>query len=161
MARVVLKLGDIFEVPLGSGKKKYFQYIAIDESQLHSQVIRAFQRTYDVQESPRMNDIVRDEVAFYAHVFLKVGVKQGYWNKTGNVPFDGRIDVLFRGTNDAGNPEIKISEKWYVWRVNEPFVRVGKLVGDYRKAEIGVVVTPEDIVHRIKTGEYDFVYPAF
>jgi hypothetical protein len=73
---------------------------------------------------------------------------------------------LFRGTSDsgarAGQEPIKISDKWYVWRINDrDFTNVGKLEGENRKAEIGVVVNPYDIVDRIKTGKYNFFYPNF
>ena len=44
---------------------------------------------------------------------------------------------------------------------DDQFTYVGELEGENRKAEIGVVVNPFDIVKRIKTGYYDFVYPQF
>ena len=43
----------------------------------------------------------------------------------------------------------------------DQFTSVGELEGENRKAEIGVAVNPFDIVQRIKTGHYDFVYPQF
>ncbi|MDR1181545.1 MAG: hypothetical protein LBL13_06175 [Bacteroidales bacterium] len=43
----------------------------------------------------------------------------------------------------------------------EKFTRVGKLNGENRKAEIGVVINPTSIVHRLRTGEYDIFYPDF
>ena len=50
-----------------------------------------------------------------------------------------------------GAEKIKVSENWYVWHINdEDFTRVGRLEGENRKAEIGVVVNPYDIVERIK-----------
>ena len=49
-----------------------------------------------------------------------------------------------------------------IWHINDDqFTYVGELEGENRKAEIGVVVNPFDIVKRIKTGYYDFVYPQF
>lgn len=38
---------------------------------------------------------------------------------------------------------------------------VGKLEGENRKAEIGIVKAPIGIVHRVKTGEYYGYYPDF
>ncbi|MDN5678715.1 MAG: hypothetical protein L0G73_09855, partial [Acinetobacter sp.] len=57
---------------------------------------------------------------------------------------------------------IKISHNWFVWHINDDkFSYVGNLKEENRKAEIGVVVNPFDIVERIKTGKYNFVYPEF
>lgn len=71
----------------------------------------------------------------------------------------------FRGTNDYGvwieDEPVRISEKWYVWKINEPFKDVGKLEGENREGEIGVIVNPYDVVERIKTGKYSFFYPGF
>ncbi len=161
MSGTRLKIGDIFAVKLDETQKKYFQYVADDLSLLSSYVIRAFKKAYNAGEAPDLREVIKDEVQFYAHVFLKVGLKFGFWEKVGHVPQVGKVNVLFRGTNDFGNPKIKVSEIWYVWKINEPFVRVGKLEGKNRDAEIGVVAAPEDIVNRMRTGKYRFVYPAF
>jgi hypothetical protein len=90
-------------------------------------------------------------------------VKLGYWEKIGNCPDIGEINhILFRDTNDYGNPQIQISQDWWIWKINEEQQRVGKLLGENQKAEIGLVINPESIVHRIRTGKYDFpFYPSF
>ena len=156
-----IKIGNIFEVELGDGTKKYFQYVANDLTQLNSRVIRAFKHAYNTDEEIDFNKMVKDKIEFYAHVFLPIGVKLGCWKKTGHVADVGRVDVYFRNSSDYGNPHVKRSDNWYVWKINEPFVDIGKLEGKYREAEIGVVVSPHNIVHRIKTGKYDFVYPDY
>ncbi|MDR2914062.1 MAG: hypothetical protein LBV74_04415, partial [Tannerella sp.] len=74
--------------------------------------------------------------------------------------------ILFRDTNDCGckvgEEPVRISNKWYVWHINdENFTRVGKLVGENRKSEIGIVMDAESIVHRMRTGKYDGFYPDF
>lgn len=58
MARVVTKIGDVFEVKLDENTKKYFQYVANDLTQLNSDVIRAFKKKYPVDESPDLKDVV-------------------------------------------------------------------------------------------------------
>jgi hypothetical protein len=123
--------------------------------------IRAFKKTYPIDASPDLNEVVADDVDFYAHVVVNWGIKMGLWNKVGKVPFGGAVDALFRDSKDYGNPEVKTSNNWYVWKINQPFERVGKLEGDYRKADIGIVVSPPDIVDRMRTGQYNFVYPGY
>ncbi|WP_336040832.1 Imm26 family immunity protein [Acinetobacter dispersus] len=167
MARANTKIGDVFSVKLDEGSKKYFQLIAFDLTQLNSDVIRVFNKVYSQDENPNLFEIVSGEIDFYAHCVTKFGLKMNLWEKVGNISEVGDISkVLFRDTNDygskVGEEKIKISEKWYVWHINDhEFTRVGKLKGENRKAEIGIVVTPYDIVERIKTGKYDFVYPEF
>ncbi|ENX43324.1 Imm26 family immunity protein [Acinetobacter sp. NIPH 2100] len=167
MARAKTKIGDIFSVKLDENRKKYFQLIAFDLTQLNSDVIRVFNKVYSQNENPNLFEIVSGEIDFYAHCVTKFGLKMNLWEKVGNILEVGDISkVLFRDTNDyggkVGEDKIKISEKWYVWHINDDeFTRVGKLEGENRKAEIGIVVNPNDIVERIKTGKYDFVYPEF
>ena len=167
MARVITKIGDIFEAHINESTKRYFQYIANDITQLNSDVIRAFKSSYVVNEEPTLESIINDQVDFYAHCTVNIGVKLGFWEKIGKSLEIGDISIiLFRDTNDCGHKTgekpIIISDKWYVWRINDKdFTRVGKLEGEYRKAEIGVVLNPYDIIDRIRTGKYNFVYPGF
>jgi hypothetical protein len=167
MARTNTKIGDVFSVRIDETSKKYFQLIAFDLYQLNSDVIRAFKQIYPVDANPGLSEIAKDEVEFYAHCVTKFGIKMGLWEKVGNITNIGRIDhIIFRGTSDYGHKlgeePVKISEKWYVWRLGDlQTIRVGKLEGENRKAEIGLVMNPYDIVDRIKTGKYMGFYPDF
>lgn len=163
MARTNTKIGDIFSVKIDDSNKKYFQLIAFDLTQLNSDVIRAFKKLHPINSNPDLSDIINDEVQFYAHCITKLGIKMGYWEKIDNVPDVGQTDhILFRDSGDYGNPQIKISEDWWVWKINEEQKRVGKLTGENQKAEIGLVINPESIVYRMQTGEYDFkAYPSY
>ncbi len=160
------RIGDVFAVKVDAATKKYFQYIVSDLTQLNSDVIRAFKEKYPIDSTPDLLDIVQGEVEFYAHCVTKLGLKLGYWERVGNVDVVGSVDhILFRGTSDAGwkpGEEVLVSHKWYVWRVNDPeFTRVGRLEGDNRRAEIGVVFSPDNIFNRMQTGRYLLVYPGY
>ena len=161
------KIGDVFAVKLDNYKVKCFQLIAFDLTQLNSDVIRSFGKIYPADEVPDVSEIVTQEVDFYAHCVTKFGIKLNLWEKIGNTTEIGRTDsILFRDTNDYGNKIngelIKLSQNWHVWHINDKkFTKVGKLQGENRKAEIGIVVTPHDVVERIKTGRYTFFYPDF
>lgn len=165
MGRVIIRIGDIFSVPVNTETKKYFQYVSNDLTQLNSEVIRAFKSEFSIGDSPKLIEVVNDEVDFYAHCVIKWGIKMSLWEKVGNAPMFGELNPLFRGTNDYGSrpgEQVAISENWYVWHINDDkFKRIGKLTGDYQKAEIGVVVTPVDVVNRMRSGKYNFVYPGF
>lgn len=160
MARVKTRIGDVFSVKLDSGTKRYFQFVANDVTQLNSDVIRAFRKAYPVDASPDLTVVVGGEVEFYAHTMVNLGIRMGCWEKVGRAAEVGEVDVLFRNSDDSGDPHAKISHKWYVWRINQPFVYVGKLEGERKKAEIGIVLNPRDIVDRMQTGQYRFPYPG-
>ncbi len=164
MARIVTKIGDVFAVKLDDTTQKYFQYVANDLTQLNSSVIRVFKKKYDLDTKADLSEVVKGEVDFYAHCVLKWGVQLGCWEKVGKVANFGKVEVLFRCTNDygrkLGEEPVLISEKWYVWKINEKHQSIGRLTGEYLKAEIGLVVNAEDIVTRMRTGAYSFEYPS-
>jgi hypothetical protein len=159
--RIIIKLGDIYAVKLNDCQK-YFQYVADDMSMLNSRVIRVFKEKYPLESTLDFSKVAQGEIDFYAHTSIKPGVKLGLWEKVGNVSVIGDINVIFRDSKDyEGNNKIAISDRWYVWKINEEFRYVGKLQGDNRNAEIGIVKAPNEIVERMKTGKYSYYYPGF
>lgn len=164
MKRANTKVGDVFLVKLNN-KTKYFQYITNDRTQLNSDVIRAFKKEYPNDAEPDLLDVVRDEVDFYAHCVVKLGLKMGLWERKGNIQDLADISAItFRSAADyaqkAGEEPVKISAKWYIWNVNDKdFTHIGKLTGEYKSASIGLIVNPYDIVNRIWKGKYLFEYP--
>ena len=165
MKRVRTTIGDVFAVQLNKNTKKYFQYIANDRSQLNSPVIRVFKKMYSIDEAPDLHAVVAGEIDFYAHVIIQWGIKMHLWEKVGRIKVIDQPCVIFRDTDDCGHKEgeepVKVSARWYIWKINEEFQHVGKLEGQNREAEIGVVVAPPDILLRMQTGMYGFVYPGF
>ncbi len=159
--RTVIRLGDIFRVNCGD-YYKYFQYIADDMTMLNSRVIKVFKEKYPLGEIPESTEQVKGEIDFYAHTSIKLGIKMGLWEKVGTAPVFGDINVIFRRSKDytEGN-KVEVSERWEVWRINEDFRYVGKLEGENKYAEIGLVEPPIGIVERMKTGEYFGYYPDF
>ena len=157
------KIGDVFSVKVDGNKLKYFQYITSDLTQLNSDVIRVFKEIYPANNNPDLERIINGQVEFYAHCVTKWGIKRGLWEKVGNNTDVGDTDhILFRDSGDYGIPETKVSYDWWIWKINEEQKRVGRLIGENQKAEIGIVVNPESIVYRMRTGEYDFkAYPGF
>jgi hypothetical protein len=69
-------------------------------------------------------------------------------------------DVLFRDSKDY-RYQVATSFDWRVWRINEKFRDVGKLEGENQKAEIGIVVAPQFLVIRMRTGRHEFRYPGY
>jgi hypothetical protein len=76
--RIITKIGDLFEVPLDGEKKRYFQFVAIDATQLNSSVIGVFKSQYPLEARPTPDEVIRAEVDFYAHPMLKIGILRRY-----------------------------------------------------------------------------------
>ena len=164
MKRIRLSLGDVFAVKIENGRIRCFQYIGNDLSQLNSAVVRIFKRSFSDDISD-LAIVVNDEVEFYAHTIVNMGVKMELWKKIGNVKELGKIDIRFRCSNDygikIGEEPVVISDNWYVWKMNEECQQVGKLKGDNQNSDLGLVVPPDEIVYRIKNGNYSFFHPKF
>lgn len=162
MKRPNTKIEDIFAVKVDTEHVKYLQYIISDLTQLNSDVIRVFKQRYHIIEPPDLATIVGGEVEFYTHCVTILGCKMGHWDKVGNHPSIGQTDnILFRDSGDNGNPQVKISEDWWVWKINESQKRVGKLTGENVNAEIGIVMDPISIVNKMKFGYFGGYYPSY
>ena len=161
MKRILIRIGSVFAVKLDDNSTRYFQYVANDTTQLNSEVISVFKRTYHFGESPDLNDVVAGDIDFFAHVVIRWGVQAKLWEKVGDIARVGKVDISFRDSHDYGDPNVRKSTRWIVWKINTPFIEVGELSIDHQSAEIGIVVTPTDIIDRIKTGKYDFAYPEY
>ena len=167
MARKNTKIGDVFCVEVDESNKKYFQLVAFDLTQLNSDVIRAFKRTYPLNASPDLSEVVSDEIEFYAHCVTKFGLKMKLWETVGNTAEVGDTSqILFRDTNDygskVGEEKIKVSHNWHVWYINdENFTHVGKLEGRNKDSHVGLVINPLGIVELLKGNKYPINYPEF
>lgn len=154
--RIITKIGDVFCTMIDNNYKCYFQFIAKDMSLLNSSTIRVFKRHYPIYYETNIDEIIHDDVSFYSHTVLSVGIRLGYWEKVGKHNDIGHPeDVIFRMTDDFGPCIPQKSYRWYVWRINEPYNNIGELTEEYRNAEIGMVFSCKHIVNRIKTGYYD------
>ncbi|WP_020404500.1 hypothetical protein [Gracilimonas tropica] len=154
--------GDVFEVPLKGNIKGYFQYMMIDETQLNSEVIRVFKDKFEMNQTINLEDLQKSKIDFYAHVNIKLGIKMSLWCKIGNLKIPTNLErPRFRDSLDYGNPEVTTSEEWYIWELNKDFEKVGILNDEQKGYDIGIVVTPPDIVEKMNSGKYSFVYPTY
>ncbi len=152
--RIVTKIGDIFSTTLDNGNLRFFQYIANDWTDLNSSVIRVFKKEYPKGYEPNPEEVVSDDVDFYAHTILRMGVEDGDWQKVGKCENVGDTDnILFREVRkDAVNHNERI---WKAWYINKEWFTIGKLTDDFRdKSDIGSVWVSSAIVYRIRNGVF-------
>lgn len=153
--RVYMRIGDIFCVNIDNEYKQYFQYIAVDTTQLNSRVIRVFNTKYPLSLDVNVENVINDKVSFYCHTFITIGIEQGYWYKVGkNKDIGNTEDLYFKNITYGNFNDIKISDRWEIWQINHPFIFTGKLPITKRCYELGDIFPPIDIYTRIKTGKY-------
>lgn len=158
--RSTTRTGDIFRVTLADGSARYLQYLGDDSTQLNSEVVRVFKRSFAPDEPADLVEIVNGTVDFHVHTSIKAGMKLGCWLKVGNAPTIGDTPIRFRISEHCGNPAVRFSDKWYVWAVNEELRAVGALDDPLRLLELGPIYPPYAVLARIQTGDYGFFYPA-
>lgn len=81
--RIVTRIGNVFCAEIDNECKRFFQYVANDIECLNSSVIRVFKTKYPMDYKPNIEEIVKDEVEFYAHTILKFGIVFNAWYKVG------------------------------------------------------------------------------
>lgn len=142
---------------IGNGICRYFQFIALDLHQLNSEVIRVFEQEYKIDDDINLQEIVHEKVQFYAHTVLFLGVERDLiWTHVGNSLILGDMNFYFRAANadnlmDMKNDEL---EEWWVWKIGEDSHFIGKLNSEQKKYELGMIFHPDDILERIKYGEF-------
>ncbi|MFA4045545.1 hypothetical protein HPS54_11385 [Prevotella sp. PCHR] len=153
--RIVTKIGNIFCVEIDKQYKKFFQYVANDMSMLNSSVIRAFKRKYTIEWKPNMDVIVDDDVEFYAHTILSVGIHNNTWYKAGTHKDVGdTTNIMFRYYSEGNTSHMTKSYRWYIWRINQEHIKIGEMTDEYKHLDIGPVFPYFDIKNKIKTGKY-------
>ena len=158
--RIMTKVGDVFCVKIDDEHKRYFQYIISDLTCLNSDVIRVFKKVYSIDEEPELSEIVKGEVDFYSHCMTSAGIKRELWEKTGNIKEVGEIEhIFFKDKMDYTREDIE--DDWRIWRINQDIIHVGRLSEENKKGFLGLVFTPESILHKIRTGICRGVYSKY
>lgn len=148
--------GSIYCVRLDDRCQRFFQYVAYDTTH-GAEVIRVFKKKYPADYVPDPEEIVKDEVDFYAETWtIPNGVIDGIWYKIGiNKNVGDTKNIMFRYNIGLEFPDIRKSTSWVVWKINKKRVHIGELTEEYRKrADWGLIFSINMIMDRIKTGSY-------
>ena len=164
--RIVTRIGNVFCAEINGEFKRFFQYVANDLTQLNSSVIRIFKTHYPMDYKPVIEDIIKDEVEFYAHTILKAGILFNAWYKVGTSKEVGEVykNALFGYAHEHRYPtvhditEVNPIENWDIWTVNQPYqIRRGRITKDISEnLSPGGVIPYIDIVHKMQYGYYRY-----
>ena len=169
--RIVIRIGNVFCIEIDGKYKCYFQYVCNDKNQLNSSIVRVFKSRHPTDYKPVLEEIITDEVSFYAHTVLRIGIQFGAWYKVGkpmsienseheNIIWGTASDILdltawdFKTVNPMDNWRIWSSKK--IFKENYSLPR--KLM---YSIEYGAVLPYIEIVNRIKYGYYKNSSPVY
>ncbi|WP_304967240.1 hypothetical protein [uncultured Muribaculum sp.] len=163
--RVVIKPGDVFCTEFDNRFKCYFQFIVKDSESLYGAVIRVFKTHYPIDYVPVIADIVKDDVAFITHTFIRFGLWDNVWYKVGkslDTGTEALDNVVFglaqedRFTADNKLEKVNPLENWWVWKVNQPHIEIGRLPENFHDIiEPGIVFSYIQIKNRMKYGYFN------
>lgn len=162
--RVVIKIGDVFCVEFDNRFKCYFQCIAKETDPFECEVIRVFKTRYAMSYVPVADDVVADEVDFFAHTPVRDGLLYNTWYKIGEscaVGADALENVLFgiaqknKLNADGYYESLSPLDNWLIWKVGQKPVEIGRLPEKYHSIiKDGSLYRGSEIKTRVEYGYF-------
>jgi hypothetical protein len=157
-------VGDVFEIVLNKGGKRYMQYIGFDKTTygFGGDVIRIFKKTYSQTVNPSLDEIVSDEVDFYAHIHrVSIGTKAGLWSRLGNIKTNlGMKPLFYQGPSRVAIGDFK-GDEWILWEMDGKDWKATKDEVLESSANMGGVMPPKWAEERVQTGKYQITDPHY
>ena len=147
-------IGDVFEIPLPDNRKRYLQFVIVDSSQLGAWCVRVFKKDYSIDETPSVEDIVKDSVDFYCNTrAIGRGVQYGLWSYYGKSSNRGNLDDIVFRTFQGEIPGLS-QQRWRVWVASKSPKYFSVLPQKYLKAADGSMCPPIWVIYRIIAGRW-------
>lgn len=152
------KFGDVYRISLADGNFGFMQHVANDASQLGSSVVLVLRKIYPPSATFAFEkESARD--GFFAHVFLKAGKTLHIWEHIHwSPPVVHEPIALTWAICNIKDMQLDTSRDWNVWQTNEE-MRPPSSQEELTNAELGLVISPAQIVRRIERGAYSIRYP--
>jgi hypothetical protein len=146
------KVGTIFEIPISKDRKAFGQYVRKDRM---GPIIQVFNLI--TTERPDQSVILNSTLLFPPIITgLFAALRKGLWIAIGFQEIEQFEYPGFISTFE--NEKTGEASVWYYWD-GEKSIRLGpRLPEEYKNKEYLIVWDPQDVVHRIETGEYPFPY---
>ena len=142
-------IGDVFEILLPDNRKRYMQFVIVDSSQLGAWCVRVFKKDYSIDETPSVEDIVKDSVDFYCNTrAIGRGVQYGLWSYYGKSSNRGNLDDIVFRTFQGEIPGLS-QQRWRVWVASKSPKYFSVLPKKYLKAADGSMCPPIWVIYRI------------
>lgn len=149
MARATLRIGDICEIPLPSGKKGFAQYVHYDKN--FGPVVQVYALVTDT--TPSVDEILRSGAKFPPVITgVQSAVKVGLWSVIGHAEIGAPIALRFRNGVPDKTGKVQV---WWLYD-GERETRVGRLPPGAERYELLIVWAQDALAKRIDTGENPF-----
>ena len=148
----MIKIGDVFEIPLSDDRLAYGQYVYKDKM---GPIIQVFDLISEKK-------IRIDQFDKYKPLFppiitgLFAAIRANIWTVIGRKEVEDFVYPNF--VSAYYDEKTGKANTWFLWN-GEKFITIGsKLQDNYKKLEYLVGWNPSDVVNRIETGEYIFPF---
>ncbi len=155
--RIINKIGNVYGIPLGDGKKCYMQYIAKDSKVWNSDIVRVFSKKYTLNESPTIDEILSDDILFYSHIVLRIAVHQAdIWKEgaSNELGLEGLNKIIFYDIGYIIGGSSKISRA--ISRFEGSIEYTHEEIPETSEYESGMVWSIDAIITKINTGNWPF-----
>ena len=152
------KLGDVYRISLADGNLGFMQHVANDATQLGSGVVLVLRKIYPPGAAFGFEkESARD--GFFAHVFLKAGKALHIWEHIHwSQPVVHEPIPVTWAICSIKDMQLDKSRDWNLWRTNDE-MHAPSSQEELTSAELGLVISPPQIVQRIGRGAYSIRYP--
>ncbi|MCD4754139.1 MAG: immunity 26/phosphotriesterase HocA family protein [Anaerolineaceae bacterium] len=150
----MIKIGDVFEIPLKGERKAYGQYVFKDKNQ--GPLVQIFDIIGE-DTIPNLDDIRKAKPLFPPVITgINAAIRTGMWHIIGRLPIEDFVYPKFV----SAHYDEKTGEAycWFLWD-GKQYSRIGiKLPKKYKHLEYLGGWSPYDVVDRIETGKYPYPY---
>lgn len=153
------KIGDIFEAYKNDGKRFFLQYLGDDDRCLKGNVIQVFDYEKDLTENIDIDELLKSQIKFNTHVYLKRGIEENIFKKIGNRSLSKKIKMpSFKHYEEDVDFMPEYKSGWYIWQVGGEEKYLGKIELPKKYAELSLdgVRPPETVVEWYETEEDPF-----
>ncbi len=148
----MIKIGNIFEIPLSKGRFAYGQYVYKDRMGPIIQVFNIIsKKRMQIDQLGQLNPLFPPIITA-----LFAAINKGIWTVIGkkvidNFTYPNFVSAYYDEYTGKAN-------KWFIWN-GDKFINIGtNLTDEYKKLEYLIAWNPKDVVNRIETGEYIFPF---
>jgi len=141
--RIIIKIGDIFKIPIADNKHSYGQYYHEDK---FGYIMRFF--NIITSENLKPEEVVKFDLMFPPkHVGLKSAVRVGDWERIGNVPITDFVMPKFKYSHKRPDGSFT---PWHIIEGDKMTLVGDELPEEYKHLEHYSAWSYYDIVKRIK-----------
>lgn len=148
-----IKPGDIFEVILENGEKRFIQFIYRDLNNLGADLVRCLYHfdIHAVKSKDILDKMISQNFLYYYYTSARAGIKLNIFKLILNHRIETNFETpTFRLCGDVG-PNVKKSYNWYI-KKGSSTKKIGELTGEYKNLLICEIISPQSLLDLLENG---------